>query len=622
MTVDAVEKKITEIYSTAEKDISQKWSDWVAKIEPEVKSLKQAADSETDPAQKAALEKKYKAKLTSYIAGNEHYLAMSNEVSSRLVNVQKQAVEWVNDQLPQHYVMTYNQTGTGVAKSVKGYSFELADQATIKNLAMNEDASLLPYQTLDNSAAAKYYRKVINSQVTQAVVQGESVDKLAKRVANVTHSGVVAATRTARTTLTSAENKGRLDAQHKAQDDGIIVKKRWNSAAWSDRTRDWHADLDGVEVDIDEPFHNDYGDIDYPGDPHAHPANVYNCRCTLETVVKGFKNLQTGDVYNLDGSVDYASVNSQPVNSQATTAPAPTATAQNVISVDDFPDAMKTKTEKKNAQALVDYINAHPDANPDVVEAYSQLNDKMNISNFKISHGANNALTTSYYASSGKIAEVKLNVPKLAGKTDGWEFETTLHEYGHLIDFVNRDDASRVGYATENIKELQAIFAKVDKTIGPDVTDLFTRWKTEADAVVKTLKNDAQAKIYALADDYKNGSLSYIDYLKATQKVNKKLSDDEDAGRRNALGGGVTNLQDIYDALSGGSARDSGVVDYGHGSCYYAKHGKKEEETLANYFSLSIAHPELIDMLRNDKPDLVDALEKTVSTIIAKGTVI
>ncbi len=74
-----------------------------------------------------------------------------------------------------------------------------------------------------------------------------------------------------------------MERLHEAQDMGIVVKKKW-LAAHDDRVRDAHAELDGQEVGIDEPFHSSLGDIMYPGNPTADPALVYNCRCTLTYV--------------------------------------------------------------------------------------------------------------------------------------------------------------------------------------------------------------------------------------------------------------------------------------------------------------------------------------------------
>ena len=45
--------------------------------------------------------------------------------------------------------------------------------------------------------------------------------------------------------------------------------------------RDAHKDLEGDVKDVDEPFVNRLGEIMYPGDPNADPANVWNCHCTL-----------------------------------------------------------------------------------------------------------------------------------------------------------------------------------------------------------------------------------------------------------------------------------------------------------------------------------------------------
>ena len=68
---------------------------------------------------------------------------------------------------------------------------------------------------------------------------------------------------------------------HDAEELGIEVKKVW-MAILDNRTRDAHAELNGVAVDVDEPFENELGEIMFPGDSDAEdPANVYNCRCTL-----------------------------------------------------------------------------------------------------------------------------------------------------------------------------------------------------------------------------------------------------------------------------------------------------------------------------------------------------
>ena len=75
----------------------------------------------------------------------------------------------------------------------------------------------------------------------------------------------------------------------KLSKDGVIVQKEWLATAGDSRTRDAHLELHHVIVDEDQPFENSIGRIMFPGDPNAHPANVYNCRCSIATVIKGFK---------------------------------------------------------------------------------------------------------------------------------------------------------------------------------------------------------------------------------------------------------------------------------------------------------------------------------------------
>lgn len=128
-----------------------------------------------------------------------------------------------------------------------------------------------------------------------------------------------------------------------------------------------------------------------------------------------------------------------------------------------------------------------------------------------------------------------------------------------------------------------------------------------------------RTELSALADQYYARKISYSDYKKTYNKLKREASEQIDYQCRNAMGGGISSLEDIYDALSGGSARDAGLVRYGHGSKYYRNVGKRSEETLANYGALSIVRPDLVEMLRKDKPELVEALEEVVQDMLKKA---
>jgi SPP1 gp7 family putative phage head morphogenesis protein len=109
--------------------------------------------------------------------------------------------------------------------------------------------------------------------------------KIAKRIRNVQEMNRTQAIRSARTIVTGAENKGRQDSYAKAEADGIILQKEW-LATNDNRTRHSHILLDGDIVDQDKEFDNG---LMFPGDPNGEPSEVYNCRCSMTAVVKGFK---------------------------------------------------------------------------------------------------------------------------------------------------------------------------------------------------------------------------------------------------------------------------------------------------------------------------------------------
>ena len=282
--LERMEKRIARIYRTASKEVGEKaksfFDEFTAEDEKRAKLVAEGKMSKTT----------YCLWRRQNIMQTERFIQLQEVLTQSLVNANKTALSYINGELPAVYSLNYNAIGDGIQQAVNGYSFTLLDANTVKRLTA-ENPQLLPEKKLDIPKDKKWNRKLIKSQVLQGIVQGDTIPQISKRMEHVVGMNATSAVRNARTMVTSAENGGRMDMMHKAQKDGIIVRKLWISSNQYGRTRDWHMPgaFDSLEVDLDEPFHNDFGDIMFPGDPTADGANVYNCRCTLGSVVKGFR---------------------------------------------------------------------------------------------------------------------------------------------------------------------------------------------------------------------------------------------------------------------------------------------------------------------------------------------
>ena len=286
--LEAMERELAAIYREAQKGISDKAAAYFDQfIKQDEKKRKLVADGKLS-------EDEYLQWRKNKILYSKRFVTLQGQITGELARVNQTAAAYINDQLPDVYALNYNYVGKGVQRAVKGYSFTLIDANTVKRLATKTDG-LLPERKVDVPKDKLWNAKKMRSQVLQGILQGESMDKIADRMQTVTDMNGVSAIRNARTMVTGAENAGRIDMMHKAATDGVIMRKRW-IATTDSRTRDWHRDLDGIEVDMDEPFHNDFGDIMFPGDPTADGANVYNCRCTLGYKVVGFEKVQVQEV--------------------------------------------------------------------------------------------------------------------------------------------------------------------------------------------------------------------------------------------------------------------------------------------------------------------------------------
>ena len=284
-----MEKRLSAIYSRAKKEIGKRWKEYLAESQSEIDELQKAYElakksGDAKEIRKAGIALSRAKKDRTLM--DSRFKALTETTAAQLANVNKTALAYVNGELPEVYSINYNALEPSV-DGVGGYSFALVDADTVKNLATT-DKSLLPFKELDEKADIRWNVKKMNAEVLQGILQGEPMDKIAGRLSKVAYMNETAAIRNARTMVTGAENKGRQDSYARATADGIILQKEW-IATNDSRTRHSHAVLDGAIVDQDKKFDNG---LLYPGDPNGRPEEVWNCRCTVAAVVKGFRRVR------------------------------------------------------------------------------------------------------------------------------------------------------------------------------------------------------------------------------------------------------------------------------------------------------------------------------------------
>lgn len=204
---------------------------------------------------------------------------MIDQLSSDLTKADINAMKVADDAIPSFMAESENLSKYRIARMTgDDVSFSLVNERAVK---ATMDRNLLP--VVDPERAMKWNTRRVRSAITQGVIQGKSMEDVAKNIQKVAGVNDKIAMRDARTAINGAENAGTLDAYKEAEALGLKITKVW-LATMDDVTRDSHVQMDGEEVGIDEKFSND---LEYPCDPNGDPSEVYNCRCTMITKIDG-----------------------------------------------------------------------------------------------------------------------------------------------------------------------------------------------------------------------------------------------------------------------------------------------------------------------------------------------
>lgn len=214
----------------------------------------------------------------------KRYKAMVAGLADRMTETNRKAMRMLGTTLIDAFVENYNFGGYEVSKLLRSnITFTLMNPNVVTRL-VKENPTLLPKPRVAIAKDKLWNRRKMNSALTQGILQGESIDKISKRLMSVTDMNRHSAVRNARTMTTGAENSGRLESYRQMSDMGIPVMKKW-VATLDHVTRDSHVDVDGEVQELDHPFSNG---LDYPG-AVGPPEEVYNCRCSIVSEIKGHR---------------------------------------------------------------------------------------------------------------------------------------------------------------------------------------------------------------------------------------------------------------------------------------------------------------------------------------------
>lgn len=366
-----------------------------------------------------------------------------------------------------------------------------------------------------------------------------------------------------------------------------------------------------------------------------------NCRCVYIPVVSD--TFEDNELNELTGSVRGAEnyekwreaeakkqeeevkpvekVNTKTVEKELKENPTP---VPEQIKLTDYPQAFyATKPEAKNTQALLDYMNSKTSIDPNVVALYTKM-DKLcdGLSDevvLKVTHGEHR-VKRSWNKNFDYVVDV--GIPKINPNYIG-TYDTNLHEEMHFLDMLitvkDNKDKLPSNMFSQSYKPLVEAFDKATPVIGDKAKKLFEDFAKECDIIYKEKQEAFDIQHEKLKEQYRSGVIDWKKYNSLFKKLQKEVNEEADNKRRALFGGGVSGLQDIYDAVSKGTFRDTGQVTYGHGSAYYTDRRRTNpncSESLANYASLCIGHPELIDILAEDYPEIVTALRGCVEAML------
>lgn len=618
--VEKLEKKLRKVYLQAQADTQAKMEDYLQRFATkDAIKLEQVKQGKITQAQ-------YLEWRKGQIAVGKQWQDKVDALAADYTNANKIAMGMVRNDMAGTFATNHNYAAYQLEHDTSlDLSFTLYDQHTLKNLVA-KDPGLLPLPSVDIPKDLRWNRQKINSVITQAVLQGDSIPKIAQSLRRVTDMNHSAAVRNARTSMTAAQNAGRVESYKHAQDMGIDMQQEW-LATLDSRTRHSHRQMDGERIAVAKdkwhPAKFSNG-CRYPGDPQGPAWEIYNCRCTLVAAIEGIDQSDAPRNSKLRGmSYDewknaHKATPPQTVTS-ATSAPIRMQGIRRTLG-DDYANAMQTMLEFTEESGVKD--------------AFYKYGDRLNAVPDAKGKGA--------YFNPGDRS-VHLNPKYVAnGDSIARPYQTAFHEFGHNIDFLAGFDKGDWLNGGSHFISSGYGNGKLARTIKKDWEDFkasefkknplkYMLGDTEEEKLryFRTiLRSGASKADYSLFSDLthklRNGETTIQEILnhpkygdRATKIVMKSTFDDYDAiGLIKGAAGGTVDkvaMGNVSDAMEF-CTKISYPLGIGHGKSYWTNENGAVE-FFAEVLDSKAANPASIKQMRKYFPNAVGVVEDILKEI-------
>lgn len=288
-----VDRQLRRVYKQAKDEMNKKLADFNSKFR------KLDKEKRSQLREGKITQKEYKDWLSGRVFIRQNWQNKIEQVTKILYDHNNQAMKLINEGRLSTFAENYNFQAFIAEKRMIGL-FSIYNTEAVARL-MLEKPDLLPKWEIHKKKDYKWNARRVNSVVTQAIIQGKSIDEITGELCDKLSSTNDSKMRMfARTAITGAENAGRQQQMNDAAKLGIEVHKQWE-AAHDSRTRPSHRAIDGEEVPYNEDFSNG---LEFPGDPAGAPEEVYNCRCTMKTIYPEYEDREAAQKRYDDMEID------------------------------------------------------------------------------------------------------------------------------------------------------------------------------------------------------------------------------------------------------------------------------------------------------------------------------